>query len=511
MTDLWPDRTDPASVLCGPTIPELLANAACLRGGDTYVRTDAGALSLGGLADKVAATQQALAGLGVRPGRRVAVMLPNSVDHAALILALVCMRAVWVPVNPRLRGAPLTHQLASAVPDLVIVGLREAGHVDAAGFGALMWTFPPAHRANAPGVGQPVVQAGPDDVVSVMYTSGTTGPAKGVQVTDRMLRASACGADAAADARDGDVLFLWEPLCHIGGAQVLLLPLLRRVSLAIVERFSASRFWAQVTSTDATHLHHLGGILPVLLSRPEHEYDPAHRVRVSWGGGMTADVWRAAEARFGFAVRECYGMTEASSIATLNARGPDHGIGRALPYFDVEVRDLEDTVVVPDGDIGEIALRPRTPGLVTPGYLGDPAATGAAWRDGWWHTGDTGRVVGGDLHYVGRRSDSVRHRGENVSAWEVESAVNSHPAVAESALVGVPATDGEQDLFLFVSLTDASGFEPGELVRWCRDRLAAYQVPRYVATVQRFTKTASQRIVKGALVPRANDCYDAGA
>jgi carnitine-CoA ligase len=229
-------------------------------------------------------------------------------------------------------------------------------------------------------------------------------------------------------------------------------------------------------------------------------------VRVSWGGGMTADVWRAVEARFGFTVRECYGMTEASSIATLNARGADHGIGRAMPYFDVEVRDGD--VVVPDGDTGEIVLRPRVPGLVTPGYLGNPEATAAAWRDGWWHTGDTGRVVDGDLHYVGRRSDSVRHRGENVSAWEVESTVNGHPAVAESALVGVPAADGEQDLFLFVSLNDASGFDPAELIRWCRERLAAYQVPRYVATVQRFTKTASQRIVKGALVPRTDRCYD---
>ncbi len=85
------------------------------------------------------------------------------------------------------------------------------------------------------------------------------------------------------------------------------------------------------------------------------------------------------------------------------------------------------------------------------------------------------------------------------------------PSVAESALVGVPAADGEEDLYLFVSLTDASGFEPAELVRWCRDRLAAYQVPRYVETVQRFTKTASQRIVKGALVPRTDDCYDASA
>ena len=286
-----------------------------------------------------------------------------------------------------------------------------------------------------------------------MYTSGTTGPPKGVQVTDRMLLASALGAVFASDASDGDVMFLWEPLCHIGGVQVLLLPLLRRVSVAMVERFSASRFWEQAASSGATHIHHLGGILPMLLSRPEQEQGTGHGVRVSWGGGMTAAVWQAAEERFGIRVRECYGMTEAASICTLNARGAEHGIGRPLPYFDLDLRDDDDRTV-PDGCVGEIVLRPRLPGLVTPGYLDDPDATRSALRGGWWHTGDVGRVDDGDLHYVGRRSDSVRHRGENVSAWQVESVVNTHPAVAESALVGVPEPGGEQDLLLYVSLVD---------------------------------------------------------
>ena len=115
----------------------------------------------------------------------------------------------------------------------------------------------------------------------------------------------------------------------------------------------------------------------------------------------------------------------------------------------------------------------------------------------------------GDLHYVGRRGDSVRHRGENVSAWEVESVVNTHPAVAESALVGVPEPGGEQDLLLYVSLAEAADLEPEVLLRWCRERLADYQVPRFVATVAEFPKTASQRIVKESLAAGPGTWYDA--
>lgn len=414
------------AALTGTTIPELLAAAEAERGDAPYANIAGETVTVGALTEAVVETQHGLASLGIRRGDRVAVILPNHLGHVVLIHAIVGMRAIWVPVNTRLRGEPLAHVLADSDPSLLIIDPTYALELAALPSGATpvrVLEYPLGasaswrHRAMAPRV--PARLDG-DDIASIMYTSGTTGPAKGVQVTDRMLRAAALSAAEVSAARDGDVFFLWEPLCHVGGGQVLLLPLLRRVRLAVVERFSASAFWFQVVAAGATHIHHLGGILPLLLNRPPSEYERENDVRVAWGGGMTREAWRDAGTRFGLRVHECYGLTEASSISTVNTSGVDGGIGRAVPWFDVEVHD-EHGRPVPDGESGEIVLRPLVDGLVTPGYFRNDEATARSRRGPWWRTGDRGRSTGGALQFVGRLTDSLRHRGENVSAWEVEA------------------------------------------------------------------------------------------
>jgi crotonobetaine/carnitine-CoA ligase len=515
------------AALTGATIPDLLAAGAAERGEAPYADFAGETVTLGALAEAVADAQHGLASLGVRRGDRVAVMLPNHREHVVLVHALVAMRAVWVPVNTRLRGEPLAHVLTDSDPSLLIIDPRYAPELAALRRGATparvvdytVGAVAPWRRGATPPVPAESDGGAPDggdpnggdpngdEIVSIMYTSGTTGPAKGVQVTDQMLRAAALGAAEVSAPRDGDVFFLWEPLCHVGGAQVLLLPLLRPVRLAVVERFSASAFWSQVVAAGATHIHHLGGILPMLLERPRSESERDNRVRVSWGGGMTSDAWRDAETRFGLRVHECYGMTEASSISTANVSGVDGGIGRALPWFDVEVHD-EHGRPVPDGESGEIALRPLVEGLVTPGYFRNDEATARARRGPWWRTGDRGRSTGGVLHFVGRLTDSLRHRGENVSAWEVEVVVNTHPAVTESAVVGVPAPEGDEDIKVFVTVAAQAAFDPAEFLSWCGQRLARFQVPRYVAVVDGFPKTPSLRIQKTLLSRATNDSFD---
>ena len=347
-----------------------------------------------------------------------------------------------------------------------------------------------------------------DEVRAVIFTSGTTGPPKGALITERMLQTCAISASIAADTQAGDVFLLWEPIYHTAGVQMCILALRESVTLAIVPRFSASRFWDQVRQYGVTKIHYLGGVLEILLKSPPSIMDREHKVRIAFGAGCTRETWSLFEKRFGVKIREVYGLTEGSCFTTLNASGKIGSIGKPYPHLEVQIVD-EAGNWLPPGQIGEIVMRGREPGLVINGYLDNPEAAAAALRNGWLHTGDLGRCdEEGDFFYVGRKTDSIRRRGENISAWEIERVINSHPAIQESALVGVKAEIGEQELKLFVKLAAGASLDPLELIKWCETRLPRYQIPRYVAFIEAFEKTPTQRIRKEALSKDTRNCWD---
>jgi len=176
----------------------------------------------------------------------------------------------------------------------------------------------------------------------------------------------------------------------------------------------------------------------------------------------------------------------------------------------MEVQIVDDAgEPLPSGKIGEIVIRGRASGLIIKSYLENPQATADALRDGWLHTGDLGRYdEDGDFYYVGRKQDSIRRRGENVSAWEVERVLNSHPAIQESAMIGVPADVGEQELKVFVQLAPGAVLDPLDLIKWCEPRMPRFQIPRYVAFVNTFNKTPTQRIRKETLSRDKTNCWD---
>ena len=154
-------------------------------------------------------------------------------------------------------------------------------------------------------------------------------------------------------------------------------------------------------------------------------------------------------------------------------------------------------------------MREREPGVLTRGYFRNPAATDTLYRDGWLQTGDLASMDDrGFVYFQGRLKDSLRCRGENVSAWEVEAVLNTHPLVLQSAVVGVPSEVGEEDVKAFVKVADPEQFTPAELLAWCRDRMARYQVPRYVQLVSEFETTATNRIRKEGLSRSTQDCFD---
>ena len=199
-------------------------------------------------------------------------------------------------------------------------------------------------------------------------------------------------------------------------------------------------------------------------------------------------------------------MTEASSLTSINVDARFGTVGRPAPWFEVGIVDDDDAVLAP-GMRGEIVVREREPGLITPGYFRDPEATARAIRNGRLHTGDLGWLdEEGCLHFCGRLKDCVRHRGENVSAWEIERVVERLEAVEECAVVGVPAEVGEEDIKLFVKVCPGAKLEPDAVFAWCARHLADFQVPRYLAVVDAFEKTGTQRIRKETLPRTTGGC-----
>jgi len=494
----------------------LLGGAARADADRVFARFDGAPITFGALHQQSDALASGLRRLGIEPAARVAVMLRNSPAALATLFALGKAGIVWVPINVRLRGDGLRFILTHAEPRLVIAdadlvaAIRECGAVPDSsllvlGGAAEANRLEPLLERQAAFGGRP-----PDRraAFAISYTSGTTGTPKGVIVTHEMLRLAGEAVALVSSARDGDVLLVWEPLYHIGGSQLIVLPLIRRVTLAMVERFSASRFWRQARTYGATHVHYLGGVLQVLLKQPPTPLDRAHGVRVAWGGGCPPDVWRACLDRFGVEIRECYGMTEASSITTYNDRGTVGVVGRPVPWFTVELRDAHGRPVGP-GERGEITVRANRPGALFPGYFRDPEATARALRGSVLYTGDLGSFDReGNLIFHGRMTDSVRCRGENVSAWEVEHVAAVHPAVEDCAMIGIDAEIGEQEIKLFVKVRAGTSMDPAELSAWLGERLAPYQRPRYIAVVDGFERTPSHRIMKHRLSQDTTDCWD---
>jgi len=461
----------------------------------------------------------ALAARGIGAGERVAVMMDNHPDHVRAFFALAKLGAVQIPVNTQLRHAPLAYVLTRGEPALVIADAAYAqvlGEVFGSGAQhrpSFVWRG----ACDAPGecidglmaaalAGPPPGAPAAHDVLTVLFTSGTTGPPKGVLVTDKMHRAAALASTLAAGVCDGDVMYLWEPLYHIGGTEVLVLALEHRVTLAMTTRFSVSRFWEECREAGATQFHFLGGILQMLLSRAPDRRDRDHPVRIAWGGGAPPGAWRAFEERFGVEVRENYGMTEASSLTSINDDARFATVGRPAPWFDVRIA-ADDGATLGAGERGEILVREREPGLITPGYFRNPEATARAIRDGWLHSGDLGLLDrDGFLVFLGRLKDCIRRRGENISAWEIEHVVNAMPQVEESAAIGVPSALGDEEIKLFVKPADGARLDPASVFGWCAQRLAPFQVPLYLSVVENFEKTGTQRIRKETLSRTIHDC-----
>lgn len=476
-----------------------------------FAHTSRGLLTFADLSAQADTMAFRLAEAGAQPGDRILVMMQNGPAALALVHGILRAGMIWVPANPALVGDGLAHAISLVEASLIICDRDVVSAIEACGAPSRLGMIvvddisappPTPHRYDGP-------TPSPRDIAALMFTSGTTGPSKAVMVTHQMLELAAQSVAYCASLEKGDDLYLWEPLYHIGGAQVIVLPILHDVTLTMRDRFSASTFWEDVSKSRCTHIHHLGGIVQILLKQPPSEYDKKHNVRIAWGGGCSPDAWRPFEERFGVELRECYGMTEASSLTTCNIEGVVGAVGRPLPWFTVEVKNEAGISLGRGEGRGEIVVNTDLPGAIFPGYYRNVEATAKALRNDGFYTGDLGSWdEHGMLRFHGRMGDSIRVRGENVSAYEVESVANRHPSVSESAMVGIPAEIGEYDIMLFVRPDVGAEIAPEELSAWLAERLAPYQRPRFISRIAGFPKTPSQRIQKHRLPRHPTDLWE---
>ncbi|MCK1413531.1 AMP-binding protein [Bradyrhizobium sp. CW4] len=506
------------------TIHELIDKQSRERPEKDFIRFEGRALSFSELTQRVSSTAAMLREKGVKSGDRVALMMRNHPEHVVIYLALAWIGAISVEVSTHLKSSGIQFQLNSAEPQFFIIDAEFAPDVKAAfdelrfvglrvlvrnaGECELEGSFGSLSLAHLPATCEPF-PATLDRIHTIAYTSGTTGEPKGVVMSERYFQLGAKSAAILAEVRGDDVLFLWEPFYHIAGWMTVVIALQHGVSIAMVERFSGSQCWDQVRTSRATILHYLGGAMNILLRQPVRPDDCDNPIRIAWGAAAPKASWRAFEERFGVTIREGYGISEAQNFTHLNREGRVGSIGKPTAEFESWIAG-QDGNKLPNGEVGEIVVRPKLPGIVMTGYFRDPKKTAEALRDGCVYTGDLGYQDGdGFFYYSGRKKDSLRRRGENVSAWEVERVINSHPDVEESAVVGVPSDMGEQDIRAFVKPVTGAKIEPLDLIQWCEKQLAYYQVPRYLDFVEEFPRGPTQRIRKAELPKSLDGSWDA--
>ncbi len=352
-----------------------------------------------------------------------------------------------------------------------------------------------------PAPARPAAAISPDDMCLIMYTSGTTGPPKGVVYTYNTTRVKLLGLMGGITLRPDDVYYTSFALCH-GNAMFLTVTLSMTLGATVViaRKFSASRFWDDIRKYGVTVFNTLGSVIPILMKQPEKPGDRDHKVRYVLSAACPTDMWEPFEKRFGVKIYEGYGAVDSGGKGILNlGTAPVGSLGKPMKNMgrvrvvDTEGRDC------PPGVPGELLFEVKdTKGSVC--YLKNDEATKKKLKGGWMHTGDIVRVdEDGYFYFVGRNTESMRRGGENVSAYEVEQVIMKHPAVEEVAVYAVPSELAEDEIMASVRLVKGKTVTPAELAEFLSGKLAKFAIPRYFRMVEEFPMTNTHRIIKKKL------------
>ncbi|MBV6306187.1 AMP-binding protein [Candidimonas humi] len=463
--------------------------------------------------DQIAGSLHAL---GLRKGDKLAIMLPNCAEFMGLWFACARLGVVEVPVNISYRGPLLRHILEHSDASVAVVDAAYVERIahEAVGFGKLehlvLWSREQAPKPAAPipalSFGEflalsapfPAVDVSHTDTVAILYSSGTTGPSKGIVLCHNYFWFGGSKTVKVRGITPDERIYTCLPLFHANAQLLSAMPaLVCGATLVLDDHFSASTFWERMRRYRATRFNYIGGMIPILMKQPPSPADRDHSVKNATGAAAPKDMLAAFEARFGVRLIESYGQTENCTAITNPLDAPRAGsVGLPIAGYDCALVNDEDEFVG-TGVVGELVFRPRYPHIMMNGYYKNPEATLAQSRNLWFHTGDLmTRDADGYYYFVDRKKDAIRRRGENISAYEVELVVNSHPAVLESAAIAVPSEVGENEVMICVALKPGEQVSPLELIKHCEELMPYFAVPRYVDFRSEFPKTPTHRIEK---------------
>jgi len=482
-----------------------------------------------GFGEAVDRTARLLSGRGIRKGDRVAVMARNSDRHVLLLFALARLGAIMVPVNPEFGVEEARYVLHHAEVSGIAAGAEtlDVARDACRGLATSPWFI----LLDGSGRDAPVlfdlIERAPDlalpggitaeDICLIVYTSGTTGFPKGAMHSQRNFVTCGEAFVQRMYLQPDERVMIVLPLFHVNALFYSVAGTLAAgCSMIIAPWFSASGFWQMAEDTGATEVNIIEAIGTILKNRPRDEFRAEHRIGKVYG--VRENV--AATFRDEFGIPHLvggYGMTEIPGVTCNPFEGPTKPgsmgpVGRhpdpGRPWAECRVVDEGGRDVGPD-EAGELIV--KTP-IVMQGYFKDPEQTRAAFRDGWFLTGDlVRRDEDGYFFFVARKKDIIRRRGENISGAELDRVIGAHPAVHEAAAIPVPSELGEDEILVAVALKPGCALGASDVANWCRERLAPMKVPRYVAFLEELPHTPTHKVAKavlradGTLVQRATD------
>ncbi len=498
------------------TLGALLRAAAERHGARTFLEFPDGTVTFAEANRRANRTANGLAALDAAKDSKIAIMAMNGLGFIDAWLGAARTGAVYVPINTDYKGDILRYQLGKADVSHMVIDPAFLERLDAvaADLPRLRYVILTAPMAGAPptlgnGVAittladvmsapdhDPGIEIAPSDPLAISFTSGTTGPSKGVLASHAHVITFARDWIMSTDYGEGQSIYTCMPLFHAVASWLGVVPaIINGGRIAIVPRFSASGFWDDVRKYRADVAHGIFSMVPILLKQPPRPDDadqPARRF-------YFAKVNEEFERRFNCRIVEVYGATE-TGVVTLTPPGGERrkdSCGKPnTDTFDVMIANERDEPVAL-GEVGEILVRPKRPFAMLSAYYNSPEATLEAYRNFWFHTGDNARAdADGYYYFVDRKKDSIRRRGENISSSEVEATLNRHPAILECAVIAAPSELGEDEVQAVVVLREGAKATAEELWAFCDEHMPRFWVPRFIEFRREMPKTPSQKIQK---------------